>query len=118
MRAVLATAAGSAHPLKYRDLWPAVRDEAAIRQELARLGRDGLIDDGIRFQGGDGCCLGGEASITDEGREFFMLVENECVWQLVLRTLDAARVDVPYPLLRKVCEEIVTRYVSSFIPKI
>lgn len=118
MRAVLATAAGSAHPLKYRDLWPAVRDEAALRQELARLGSDGLIDDGIRFQGGDGCCLGGEASITDEGREFFMLVENECVWQFVLRTLDAAGVDVPYPLLKNVCEEIVTRYVSSFIPKI
>ena len=72
----------------------------------------------MRFQDGDGCCPGGEASISDEGREFFRLVENESVWQLVLRTLDAAGVNVPYPLLKKVCEEIVTRYVSSFIPKI
>lgn len=118
MRAVLAAAAGSARPLKYGDLWSAVQDEAALRQELVRLGRDGLIDNGIRFQDGDGCCLGGEASITDEGREFFRLVENESVWQLVLRTLDAAGVDVPYPLLKNVCEEIATRYVSSFIPKI
>lgn len=104
--------------MKYGELWPAVQDEAALRQELARLGSDGLIENGNRLQDGDGCCLGGGASITDEGREFFRLVENESVWQLVLRTLDAAGVDVPHPLLKKVCEEIVTRYVSSFIPKI
>lgn len=118
MRAVLATAARGDRHYKYGDLWSAVRDESVLRSELARLGRDGLLDNGIRFQGGDGCCLGGEASITEEGREFLNLIENEGVWQLVLRTLTSAGVDVPYPLLKEVCEEIVKRYVSSFIPDI
>lgn len=118
MRAVLATIASSERPSRYGDLWSAVRDESALRSELARLGRDGLLDNGIRFQGGDGCCLGGEATITDEGREFLRLIENDGVWHLVIRTLDAAGVDVPYPLLKEVCEEIVKRYVTSFIPDI
>ncbi len=118
MRAVLATAARGDRPYKYGDLWSAVRDEAVLRSELVRLGRDGLLDNGIRFQGGDGCCLGGEASITEEGREFLRLIENSGVWHLVIRTLDAAGVDVPYPLLKEVCEEIVKRYVTSFIPDI
>lgn len=118
MRAVLATAARGDRPSKYGDLWSAVRDESVLRSELARLGRDGLLDNGIRFHGGGGCCLGGEASITEEGREFLNLIENEGVWQLVLRTLTSAGVDVPYPLLKEVCEEIVKRYVSSFIPDI
>lgn len=118
MRAVLATAARGDRPSKYVDFWSAVRDEAVLRSELARLGRDGLLDNGIRFQGGDGCCLGGEATVTDEGREFLRLIENDGVWHLVIRTLVAAGVDVPYPLLKEVCEEIVKRYVTSFIPDI
>lgn len=32
------------------------------------------------------------------------------------RTLDAAGIDVPYPLLKEVSEEIVKRYVMGFIP--
>lgn len=118
MRAVLATAARDDRPSKYGDLWSAVRDESVLRSELARLGRDGLLDNGIRFQDGDGCCLGGEAIVTDEGRECLRLIENDGVWNLVIRTLDAAGVDVPYPLLKEVCEEIVKRYVTSFIPDI
>lgn len=117
MRAVLAASAGSTRPLRYGDLYSAVSDEDALRTELARLGSDGLIENGIRFQGGNGCCLGGEASITDEGASFFRLIENERVWSIVLLTLDAAAVDVPYPLLKEVCEEIVKRYVTSFIPE-
>ena len=77
MRAVLATAARGDRPSKYGDLWSAVRDESVLRSELASLGRDGLLDNGFRFQGGDGCCLGGEASITEEGCEFLRLIENE-----------------------------------------
>lgn len=118
MRAVLATVARGERPSRYGDLWSAVRDEGAIRSELARLGRDGLLESGIRFQDGDGRCLGGEATITDEGREFFNLIENDGVWQLVIRTLTSVRVDVPYPLLKEVFEEIVKRYVTSFIPDI
>lgn len=117
MRAVLAASAGSTRPLRYGDLYSAVGDEDALRTELARLGSDGLIENGIRFQGGNGCCLGGEASITDEGASFFRLIENERVWSIVLLTLDAAAVDVPCLLLKEVCEEIVKRYVTSFIPE-
>ena len=44
MRAVLATAARGGRPSKYGALWSAVRDESVLRSELARLGRDGLLD--------------------------------------------------------------------------
>lgn len=79
MRAVLATVPRGDRPSKYGDLWSAVRDESVLRSELARLGRDGLPDNSIGFQGGDGCCLGGKASITEEGREFLNLIGNESV---------------------------------------
>jgi hypothetical protein len=118
MRSALATAATSPRPVRYGGFCSAVPDEGTLRQELERLGRDGLIDNGIRFQDGGGCCLGGEVSITDEGREFFNLIENDRVWELMRGTLDAAGIDVPYPLLKEVCEEIVRRYVASFIPDI
>lgn len=118
MRSVLVIAEKSMRPLRYGDFCMKVHDEDALRSELSRLGSDGLIDNSFEFQDGWGCCLGGVASITDEGRAFFRLIENERVWQLILRTLDAAGVDVPYPLLKKVCEEIVKRYVTSFIPDI
>lgn len=118
MRTVLAMASGSGHPLKYGDLYQTIRDEAALRPEIARLSRDGLIDSTVVYQDGDGCCLGGEVSITGEGREFFRLIENEGVWRLVLSTLESAGIDVSYPLLKEVCEEIVKRYVTSFIPDI
>ena len=94
MRAVLATVARDERPSKYGDLWLAVRDETALRSELARLGRDDPLDSGNRFQGGDGCYLGGEATVTDEGCEFLNLIENEGVCKLVLRTLTSAGVDV------------------------
>lgn len=117
MRAVLATVAGSHGPAKYGSFYD-IRDEAALKRELARLERDGLIDSTITFQGGDGICLGGEASITNEGREFLRLIENDRAWELMRRTLDDVGIDVPYPLLKDVCEEIVRRYVASFIPDV
>ena len=36
----------------------------------------------------------------------------------VVGTLKEADIDVPHPLLKEVCEEIVKRYVTSFIPDI
>jgi hypothetical protein len=44
MRAMLATVARIARPCKCVDLWSAVRDDGALRSELVRLGRDGLLD--------------------------------------------------------------------------
>lgn len=118
MRSVLAVTVAKGGPARYGDLYSAIQNDDALRAELARLDRDGLIDNGIRFQGGSGYCMGGEATVTVEGREFFSLVENERVWAIVLQTLESAGVDVPYPLLKEVCGEIVKRYVTSFIPDV
>lgn len=115
MRSVLAIVAGCRRPATYGSFL-GISDEVSLKQELARLEKDGLIDSTIRFQGGDGMCLGGEATITDEGREFLHLIENDRAWELMRQALDAAGTDVPYPLLKDVCEEIVRRYVASFIP--
>lgn len=118
MRSVLAVAAHRGGPASYGDFFKTNVDEPTLKLELRRLESDGLIDSSIRFFDGDGLCLGGAASITEEGERFFRLIENNRVWQIVLDTLDAADIDVSYPLLREVCEEIVKRYVSSFIPEI
>jgi hypothetical protein len=116
MRAVLAIISANDGPTSYGD-FISVRDEAMLKRELARLKSDGLIESTLEFQDGSGICLGGEISgLTQEGREFFRLIENDRVWALVSRTLDAAGIDVPYPLLKEVSEEIVKRYVMGFIP--
>lgn len=116
MRAVLAIVAANDGPTSYGD-FASVRDEAALKRELARLEADGLIESTFEFHDGSGICLGGEISgLTPEGREFFRLIENDRVWALVSRTLDAAGIDVPYPLLKEVSEEIVKRYVMGLVP--
>lgn len=94
-----------------------VDPEETLRTELARLVRDGLLEGSIRFDRG-GVCLGGEVSLTDEGREFCNLIENGEIWNIVTGVLRRADIDVPYPLLKEVCEEIVKRYVLNFIPEI
>lgn len=116
MRTVLAIVAANDGPTSYGD-FISVRDELALKRELARLEADGLLESTIEFQDGSGICLGGEISgLTPEGREFFRLIENDRVWALVSRTLDSAGIDVSYPLLKEVSEEIVKRYVMGFIP--
>lgn len=116
MRTILAIVAANDGPTSYGDL-ASVRDEAALKRELARLKADGIIESTIEFQDGSGICLGGEVSgLTQEGREFFRLIENDRVWSLVSRTLDSAGIDVPYPLLKEVSEEIVKRYVMGLVP--
>ena len=44
-------------------------------------------------------------------------IENERVWMLVLQTLEVAGLDLSYPLLKEVTDEIVRRYVMGKIPK-
>jgi hypothetical protein len=117
MRRVLMTVAGSDEPVQY-GAFMLIEDEDAVMSEIRRLDRDGLIETDIAFQNGTGYCMGGRASITEEGREFLNFIENDRVWELMRTTLDAAGIDVPYPLLKEVCEEIVERYVASFIPDI
>lgn len=120
MRGVLAIVAGAKRELCYNDFQPAAgQDDDTLERELERLTEDGLLDADIRFGSGFGersrCSVAG---LTDEGRAFFRLIANDDVWAIVLGTLKAADVDVSYPLLKEVCEEIVKRHVASFIPKI
>ncbi|MBR1745703.1 MAG: hypothetical protein IJ734_07005 [Fibrobacter sp.] len=118
MRGVLATAANAKSELCYNDFRPADQDDK-LQEELARLADDGLLDADVLFGGGFGertrCRVSG---LTDEGREFYKLIENDIVWRIVHGTLKKANVDVSYPLLKEVCEEIVKRHVTSFIPDI
>lgn len=88
-----------------------------LDRELERLQDEGLIKSSFKFS--DGVFLGGSIEgITEEGKDFLRLIENQDVWALVLQTLRKADIDISYPLLKEVCEEIVKRYVTSCIPKI
>jgi len=74
----------------FRDLG----SEEDVDSELTRLIADGLIDGVIEFGAGGALSEFGINGLTEEGREFYKLVENYDVWRLVRETLDAARVDV------------------------
>ena len=116
MRGVLAIAAEARSVLRYHDFSAAGHDDI-LEVELERLAREGLIDGDVYFARGfnerSACSVDG---LTEEGMAFYKLIENDDVWEIVLSTLKAANVDVSYPLLKEVCEEIVKRYVTSFIP--
>ena len=117
MRELLAHISKARQMLDLDDLdWFEPRDR--VRGELRRLKADGLIDGVVEFTPSGVCRSCTVTGLTDEGREFWRLVENDAVWAIVRDTLKAADIDVPYPLLKEVCEEIVKRYVTSFIPEI
>jgi hypothetical protein len=84
--------------------------------EVVQLSRDSLIFADIKI-GTDGVLLSGEIrGLTTEGIEFLRLIENSDVWEICSRTLKDAKVDLPYSLLKDVCEEILRRYTFSKIP--
>lgn len=93
-------------------------DAEKVESELTRLANEGLLDADMGPN-----CFGATVArkvggLTDEGIVFYRLVENPDVWRIAYETLEAAKVDISYPLLKEVCEEIVKRYVTSFIPDI
>jgi len=116
MRQVLARAAGSARALSLGD-FARVQPSCDVPAEIDRLVRDGLVEGELLVDPYGTCVKCAVSGLTDEGREFYRLIENEEVWRIVLDTLSRAGVDVSYPLLKDVCEEIVKRYVTSFIPR-
>ena len=75
-----------------------------------RFDCEGLLDADIFlddiFGKGRKCTVVG---LTSNGHEFYRLIENNDVWAIVLDTLKQAGVDISYPLLKEVCEEIVKR---------
>lgn len=115
MRGILAKAASSTGELSLCELAGGYPAEDVL-SESVRLMSDELIVGDVQYDAFGGCRSFSVSGLTDEGRDFWRLVENERVWRIVLETLRAADVDVSYPLLKEVCEEIVKRYVTQFIP--
>ena len=120
MRHVLTIASNAKVELHYADFQvEAGRDDDVLECELNRLKREELLDGEVRLTRESGersvCRVRG---LTVKGREFYRLIENADVWGIICQTLESAGVDVSYPLLKEVCEEIVKRYVTSFIPDI
>ena len=94
-----------------------VQPNDLVLGELKRLISDGLVDGAISFDSFGTCETFRIDGLTEEGRAFWRLLENERVWRIIRDTLRKADVDVSYPLLKEVCEEIVKRYVVRFIPE-
>ena len=91
-------------------------DVYPVREELSRLREEGLIDSDMSFEPEFN---GGKVNgLTAEGKAFARDIENDSVWELIRKTLEDSGLDISYPLLKKVCETIVERYVMSKIPKI
>ena len=86
-----------------------------IQEEITRLNDEGLIQHSIVWEACE-MASGKITGITEEGRAFLRNIENERVWMLIEQTLKDANLDLSYPLLKEVCEEIVRRYVMSKIP--
>ncbi|MBQ9068796.1 MAG: hypothetical protein IJ131_07010 [Eggerthellaceae bacterium] len=119
MRNVLMLTAAAKGKLCFNDFRGELQDDTRLKEELVRLEGEKLLDADISLDGvfgrGRKCSVSG---LTPEGRAFYRLIENDDVWSIVLETLRQANVDISYPLLKEVCEEIVKRYVTSFIPDI
>lgn len=86
------------------------------RGELYRLREEGLVESSVAFKPSynNGIVKG----LTEEGAAFLRDIEDDRVWALMAKTLEDAGLDLSYPLLKKVCETIVERYVMSKIPEI
>lgn len=84
--------------------------------EIKRLTEEDLIDSEIVFNAFSNLEEGKIHNITTKGEEFLRLIEEPNVWEICSKTLKNAGVDLSYPFLNEVCEEIVKRYVMSKIP--
>lgn len=102
-------------PVKYSEIASGYSDDD-IQEELDRLVEEGLIEHNITFE--NDICFGG--SITSISKNGHMFARNLCdrkVWLLLLETLNKADLDLTYPLLKEVCDEIIRRYVMQCIPE-
>ena len=114
MRSILCKAASLKEPLSI-GVFLSHYEVAEIREEITRLNIEGLIQHSIVWEACE-MASGKITGITEEGRAFLRNIENERVWMLIEQTLKDANLDLSYPLLKEVCEEIVRRYVMSKIP--
>ena len=86
-----------------------------VQGELSRLMEEGLVESTMEFK--PSYNNGTVKGLTEEGIAFLRDIENDRVWALMAKTLEDAGLDLSYPLLKKVCETIVERYVMSRIPE-
>lgn len=114
MRSILCKAASLKEPLSI-GVFLSHYEVAEIREEITRLNIEGLIQHSIVWEACE-MASGKITGITETGRAFLRNIENERVWMLIEQTLKDANLDLSYPLLKEVCEEIVRRYVMSKIP--
>lgn len=114
MRSILCKAASLKEPLSI-GVFLSHYEFAEIKEEITRLNIEGLIQHSIVWEACE-MASGKITGITEEGRAFLRNIENERVWMLIEQTLKDANLDLSYPLLKEVCEEIVRRYVMSKIP--
>ena len=115
MRQIMAAAVGHSREDGVKEFYDLGKAEN-VEVELTRLANDGLLDADMGRN-----CFGETVArkvggLTDEGAVFYRLIENPDVWRIVHGTLEAANVDISYPLLKEVCEEIVKRHVIRHIP--
>ena len=87
-----------------------------LMAEIKRLTVEELIDSKIIFNVFSNLEEGKIYGITSKGKEFLRLIEEPNVWGICVTTLTDAGLDLSYPFLKEVCEEIVKRYVFSKIP--
>ena len=115
MRSILCVIARANQEVKLNDFacLGAIKE---VREELDRLKHEGLIEHDIIWSA-ETLLNGSVKCVTQEGEDFLRNIENEHVWALVFKTLEDANLDLSYPLLKEVCDEIVKRYVMSKIPK-
>lgn len=88
--------------------------------ELKRLKSEGLIEGNMEFSGSDDNVVvkGNIKCLSENGIEFMRLIEQPDVWKICSTTLKNANIDLSYPFLKEICEEIVRRYVMSKIPNL
>ena len=114
MREVLCRVAHSDRELPVGDLL-CLGEIGEIKEELERLKSEGLLEHNVVWAAPE-VSLGRVSGLTPAGVELLRCIENERVWAIVCETLEAAGLDLSYPLLKEVCDEIVKRYVMGKIP--
>ena len=112
MRGILLAIRNADKPLIFDDFSKAGTYED-VREELLRLSDENLIAEEITPNNLVSVEM---ETLTKEGANFARCIENDRVFAIVYRTLKEADLDLSYPFLKEVCDEVAKRYVMSKIP--
>ena len=87
-----------------------------LQTELDRLSGEGLLTHNMWWA--DNTFMGGTVKgLTPAGIEFARMISSMKVWAICKDTLENSKLDISYPLIKKVCERIIENIVLSCIPK-